>query len=351
MSIFGSLSRAICPDYFGDEFGLPLPQLQPQSSTAKLKTKATSQATELGRPNLSRSLTVAAAKSGGNAVPSKNPNENKKEVVGKDTEEVEVEVEEDLPWIQEKALDLVEFTGSVTQALPGPRVGTSSLPWILAVPLAYAGITFVIAFVKTFKKFTSPRHKRKKLVNKNAMLCKSIDELFQQGSDALNQSALKGLVQQTGFSMEEILRKYIRYVLNEKPWSADLVASLIQLRKASMLDDSQVAEILNEISRRIVREKGPVVMDMSGFTEKGFKRKLAVQGLFGKVLYLSELPEFCSRDSSLIVKEIFGVTDEDADKLRLHTFSEAGDMDSLEKMVDGSGSDSEDSSEDSSDAA
>ena len=117
------------------------------------------------RPNLSKSLTAAAAKSGGNALPSKNSKENKKEVVGKDTDEVEVEVEEELPWIQEKALDLVEFTGSVTQAIPGPRVGTSSLPWILAVPLAYAGITFVIAFVKTVKKFTSPRHKRKKLVS------------------------------------------------------------------------------------------------------------------------------------------------------------------------------------------
>ncbi|XVE49676.1 hypothetical protein DITRI_Ditri01bG0100300 [Diplodiscus trichospermus] len=263
--------------------------------------------TQRRRPSLSQSLTAAAANSGGNAVPSKNPKENKKEVVEKDADEVEVE--EELPWIQEKALDLVEFTGSVTQAIPGPRVGTSSLPWILAVPLAYAGITFVIAFVKTVKKFTSPRHKRKKLVNKNAMLCKSIDELFEQGIDAVDQSALKGLVQKTGFSMEEILRKYIRYSMNEKPWSADLVASLIQLRKASMLDDSQVAEILNEISRRIVREKGPVVMDMSGFTEKGFKTKLAVQGLFGKVLYLSELPEFCSRDSSLIVKEIFGVTE------------------------------------------
>nr|DAD42601.1 TPA_asm: hypothetical protein HUJ06_000831 [Nelumbo nucifera] len=75
-----------------------------------------------------------------------------------------------------------------------------------------------------------------------------------------------------------------------------------------MLDDAQVAEILNEISGRIVREKGPVVMDMSGYSEKGLKRKLAVQDLFGKIFYLSELPEFCSRDSSLIVKEIFGVT-------------------------------------------
>ncbi|KAL4364231.1 hypothetical protein GQ457_04G004390 [Hibiscus cannabinus] len=302
-------------------------------------------------PSSSLSLTTAAAAKGGgqDAAPSKNPRESKKEVV----EEEEVEVEEELPWIQEKALDIVEFTGSVTQAIPGPRVGTSSLPWILAVPLAYAGVTFVIAFVKTVKKFTSPRHKRKKLVNKNAVLCKSIDELFQQGSGAVDQSALQGLVQKTGFSAEEILRKYIRYSLNEKPWTADLVANLIQLRKASMLDDSQVAEILNEISRRIVREKGPVVMDMSGFTEKGFKRKLAVQGLFGKVLYLSELPEFCSRDSSLIVKEIFGVTDEDVEKLRLHTFSEGGDIDSLEKMVDGSGSGSgsEGFSEDSSNAA
>jgi len=39
------------------------------------------------------------------------------------------------------------------------------------------------------------------------------------------------------------------------------------------------------------------------------------------------------------------VLSEDADKLRIHTLSEAGDMDSLEKMVDGS--DSEDSSEES----
>ncbi|XP_048429090.1 uncharacterized protein LOC125472072 [Pyrus x bretschneideri] len=255
-----------------------------------------------------------------------------------DAEEAVEEVEEDLPWIQEKALDVVEFTGSVTQAIPGPRVGTSSLPWILALPLAYAGLTFVIALVKTVKKFSSPRHKRKKLVNKNAMLCKSIDELFQNGAE-VKPDVLNQLVQKTGFGMEEILRKYIRYTLNEKPFNPDVVSNLIQLRKASKFDDSQVAEILNEISRRIVRDKGPVVMDVSGYTERGFKRKLAVQALFGKVFYLSELPEFCSRDNSLIVKEIFGVTDEDADKLRIHTLSEAGDIDSLEKMVDGSDSD------------
>lgn len=56
--------------------------------------------------------------------------------------------------------------------------------------------------------------------------------------------------------MEDILRKYIRYILNEKPFNPELVANLIQLRKASALDDSKVAEILNDISRRIVRDKG-----------------------------------------------------------------------------------------------
>ena len=61
---------------------------------------------------------------------------------------------------------------------------------------------------------------------------------------------------QTGFSMAEILRKYIRYALNEKPFNPKMVAALIQLRKTTMLEDSQVAEILNEISRRIVKDKG-----------------------------------------------------------------------------------------------
>ncbi|MED6185666.1 hypothetical protein PIB30_059255, partial [Stylosanthes scabra] len=227
------------------------------------------------------SSAASASKSAASNAPSERNEGGKKE-------EEEVEVEEELPWIQEKALDLVEFTGSVTQALPGPRVGPTSLPWLLAVPLAYAGITFVIAFVKTVKKFTSPKAKRRRLVGKNATLCKSLDELFQKGRDQINLVALKELESKTGFGLEEILRKYIRYALNEKPFNPDLVADLIQLRSASMLSDSQVAEILNEISRRIVRDKGPVVMEKAGYTERGFKRKLAVQALFGKVFYLSE---------------------------------------------------------------
>ncbi|CAA7027037.1 unnamed protein product [Microthlaspi erraticum] len=287
------------------------------------------------RPN-HFSVSAGASKKPSESVTAAAETENRKQQAKKNlsaVEEAEEEVEEDMLWIQEKALDLVEFTGSVTQAIPGPRVGSSKLPWMLAVPLAYAGVTFVTAFVKTVQKFSSPKTQRKKLVNQNAMVCRSIDELLQK-EEIVHSAELKALEEKTEFNMEEILRKYIRYALNEKPFNPDLVASLIRLRRASGLNDSQIPGILNEISRRIVKEKGPVVMNMQGFTEKGFKRKLAVQALFGKIYYLSELPDFCLKDNSLIVKEIFGVTDEDAEKLRIHALAEAGDIESLEKMVE-----------------
>lgn len=109
-------------------------------------------------------VVASASKSNSNASADHNNGKKSSNKVGSEVKEIEVEVEEELPWIQEKALDVVEFTGSVTQAIPGPRVGTSKLPWILAVPLAYAGLTFVIAFVKTVRKFSSPKAKRRRMV-------------------------------------------------------------------------------------------------------------------------------------------------------------------------------------------
>lgn len=110
--------------------------------------------------------------------------ENKRQPAKKNLsaeEEAEEEVEEDMLWIQEKALDLVEFTGSVTQAIPGPRVGSSKLPWMLAVPLAYAGVTFVTAFVKTVQKLSSPKTQRKKLVSDSFLsFALSCDPLLEQ---------------------------------------------------------------------------------------------------------------------------------------------------------------------------
>lgn len=59
--------------------------------------------------------------------------------------------------------------------------------------------------------------------------------------------------------MDEILRKYIRYVLDQKKFNLEWVMNLIHLRKETMLADDDVAEILNEISRRIVKEHGTIL--------------------------------------------------------------------------------------------
>ncbi|KAF9588837.1 hypothetical protein IFM89_016449 [Coptis chinensis] len=74
--------------------------------------------------------------------------------------------------------------------------------------MAYAGLTFVIAFVKTFRKFNSPKAKRHKL--------------------------------QIGFGMEEVLRKYIRYAMNEKPFNPDMERSLIIKEILGVTDEDVV---------------------------------------------------------------------------------------------------------------
>jgi hypothetical protein len=65
--------------------------------------------------------------------------------------------------------------------------------------------------------------------------------------------------------MDVVVRKYIRYTLNEKQFNPDVVVDLIHLRKGSMLEDAEVAEILNEISSKIVRKRYFYSSDSSTF--------------------------------------------------------------------------------------
>lgn len=277
------------------------------------------------KANPKQEAAAAAAADKGKPAPSKVEEEEE------DGEYEEVEIS----WFQEKAEELYQSVGVAVNVIPGPRVGGTSLPWLLAVPLGYLGVTFVVAVVKTVLKLTSPKAKRRRLVDRNAFLCTSLDEYFPSRQLELDDKELKSLESKTGFTSQEIFRKYIRYALNEKPFNPDLVAFLIHLRKVSELEDSDTVEILNDVSRRIVKEKGRVLMDTTGMTEKGVKRKAAVQALFSKLLYLSELDEFCQADSrgSLQLKEIFGVTDEDSNSIGIEMLSEIGDVESLEKMI------------------
>lgn len=261
---------------------------------------------------------------------------------GEEDEEEEVEIS----WIQEKAEDLIVATGQAIDRVPGPRVGESRMPWLVVLPLAYLGITFVIACFRTYKRYTSPKGQRKRQVGKNAFLCEALEEYFPAKRDELDSKKLEKLASKCNFTMAEVLRKYIRYVLNERPFTPETVADLLHLRKVSGLSEPEVAEVLNDVAKRVVKAKGPVVMNTEGFTEKGIKRKAAVQGLFSKLLYLSELEEFVTSDnrSALTIKTTFGVTDDDANMIRIDTLSEQTDVESLERMVGSAESDDEEAS-------
>ncbi|EFJ37689.1 hypothetical protein SELMODRAFT_437286 [Selaginella moellendorffii] len=248
---------------------------------------------------------------------------------------VKEEVEEvEMSWVEEKTGELVQMTGNAIQAIPGPRVGQSSVPWLLVLPVAYFSVTFVIAVYRTVKKYSSPKAKKRRMIGKNAFLVTSLDKYFPQRREEFDSKVLKELERKCSFDSKEVLRKYIRYAMNERAFTPETVADLIHLRRITKLTDNEIADVLNETSRRVVNENGTVMMDLRGLTERGVKRKAAVRSLFSKLLYLSELDEFCSTSrDALKIKELFGVTDEDANSLRIETLTQLSDIDSLDKMV------------------
>lgn len=58
------------------------------------------------------------------------------------------------------------------------------------------------------------------------------------------------------FSAHEILRKYIRYALNEKPFDPEMVSNLLILRRSSGLSDKEIVGVLNDISTMVVKARG-----------------------------------------------------------------------------------------------
>ncbi|GAQ84705.1 hypothetical protein KFL_002010210 [Klebsormidium nitens] len=298
-----------------------------------------------------------------------------------DEEEEEEGEEVELSWAQEKYMDLKQSVGVVVDRVPGPRVASSNVPWLIAVPLSYLAITLLISVAKVIKKNNTPRAHRKRQVNRNFELVELISKYLEEDKSQLDPKGFRALQSNFKFSPHEILRKYIRYALNEKPFDPEMVSNLLLLRKSSGLSDKDMIGVLNDIASKVVRAKGPVMMDTRGMTEKGIKKKAAVQAIFTKLLYLSELDEFLSpearkvpermppprtaappppaKDEPLVfrpemlkqqatgptqaeidaeqnqylrVKEIFGLTDEDADRIRIDTLSES-DVVRLEALL------------------
>lgn len=202
---------------------------------------------------------------------------------------------------------------------------------------ALAG-SFALSAYNVYMRYNSNKSKRKRQVNKNVVVVERLRDFFPENRDSLNKGHVRGLQGKTGFKPEEIFRKYARYKLNEEPFTNDFVADVLALKRACDLDDATMKLVLIETGERIVKKYGILMRDVSEMGSSGVQRKIDGCSMFAKVMYLADLEEFVTRERGAEVqqklKEIFGATDEDYEKLRITALgSGADDVSVLNAMI------------------
>ena len=200
--------------------------------------------------------------------------------------------------------------------------------------------SFALSAYNVYMRYNSNKSKRKRQVNKNVVVVERLRDFFPENRDSLNRGHVRGLQGKTGFKPEEIFRKYARYKLNEEPFTNDFVADVLALKVACELDGETVKQVLIETGERIVKKYGILMRDVSEMGASGAQRKVDGCSMFAKVMYLADLEEFVPREKGAEaqqkLKEIFGATDEDYEKLRITALgSGADDVSVLNAMITG----------------
>ena len=198
--------------------------------------------------------------------------------------------------------------------------------------------TFAYSCYKVFRKATSGRARRKRTVNKNVEVVERLKHFFPHERSSLNRGVVKGLSLKTGYTSAEIFRKYLRYKLTEEPFTLDFVADVLALKNACELDGEEMKEILVESGERMLKKYGTLMTNLAGLTQSGMERKIDGAGKFAKLMYLADLDEFIDKTAGgevqLKLKEMFGATDEDYNKVKITALgSDEVDVSSLNTMI------------------
>jgi len=216
-----------------------------------------------------------------------------------------------------------------------------------ALGFFFLASTFAYSCYKVFRKATGGRAKRKRTVNKNVEVVERLKNFFPGERGSVNKGVVRGIAMKTGYSQSEIFRKYLRYKLTEEAFTLDFVADVLALKGACGLDSEQMKEILTETGERMFKKYGTLLTDLAGLTQSGVERKLDGASKFAKLMYLADLDEFIDKEQGsevmLKLKEIFGATDEDYEKLRITALgSDEVDVSSLQRMMSTGGDEQSD---------
>jgi len=216
-----------------------------------------------------------------------------------------------------------------------------------ALGFFFLASTFAYSCYKVFRKATGGRAKRKRTVNKNVEVVERLKNFFPGERGSVNKGVVRGIAMKTGYSQSEIFRKYLRYKLTEEAFTLDFVADVLALKGACGLDSEQMKGILTETGERMFKKYGTLLTDLAGLTQSGVERKLDGASKFAKLMYLADLDEFIDKEQGsevmLKLKEIFGATDEDYEKLRITALgSDEVDVSSLQRMMSTGGDEQSD---------
>jgi len=192
---------------------------------------------------------------------------------------------------------------------------------LAALGLFFLASTFLYSCYKVFRKATSGSERRKRTVNKNVEVVERLKNFFPQERASVNKGVVRGLAMKTGYSTEEIFRKYLRYKLTEEAFTLDFVADVLTLKNACALTSEQVKSVLVETGERMFKKYGTLMTDLTGMSKSGIERKIDGAGKFAKLMYLADLNEFIDteqgEETMLKLKETFGATEEDYIKLKI----------------------------------
>lgn len=207
-----------------------------------------------------------------------------------------------------------------------------------ALGFFFLASTFAYSCYKVFRKATSGRMRRKRTVNKNVEVVERLKNFFPAERESVNKGVVRGLALKTGYSSAEIFRKYLRYKLTEEAFTLDFVADVLALKGACGLDSEQMKEILLETGERMFKKYGTLMTNLAGLTQSGVERKIDGAGKFAKLMYLADLDEFIDKaqgsEVQLKLKETFGATDDDYNKVRITALgSDEVDVSSLNSMI------------------
>uniref|UniRef100_A0A7S0V9P8 Armadillo-like repeats domain-containing protein n=1 Tax=Polytomella parva TaxID=51329 RepID=A0A7S0V9P8_9CHLO len=186
--------------------------------------------------------------------------------------------------------------------------------------------TLMIAARRVHRSVSSPGSKRRRLVNDNARLIESLGKYLPGHRGGLTRGVAQGIQRSCHCTAVEAFRKYLWFVLRERPFDENALLDLAKIKEAFAMTDDEVVEALKERAQRIYDKYGNLMLTTDGMSSQGVERKSACVSLFRRLLYLAECERLmnptATKSAASAIKAIFGANPEDVEKVRMRSLYE-----------------------------